>query len=144
MPDLGEIAAVVVGMGVMAVLRSMRMTMGMSRSTRVAVQLRPVGVVMRVMRVVMLVLAVRVGVGVIMRQMDVKLRADDAAAGLTADVQVVAGDAETGERAFEFGRVDAQVEERADKHVAADAAEQIEVERFHEDSPARALIWLAA
>ena len=43
------------------------------------------------------------------------------------------------------GEVQAQVQQRAQEHVAADAAKKIKVNRFHVSSPAaRALIWLAA
>ena len=44
--------------------------------------------------------------------------------------------------AFQFARVHAQINQRADEHVAADAAEKIEVKRFHFSTSA--LIWLAA
>ena len=37
--------------------------------------------------------------------------------------------------------IDAKIEHRADKHIAAEAAENIQVKRFHFQ---RALIWLAA
>jgi hypothetical protein len=39
-------------------------------------------------------------------------------------------------------RIHAQINQRAEEHVAADAAEEVKVERFH--FSANALIWLAA
>jgi hypothetical protein len=47
--------------------------------------------------------------------------------------------------AFQRAQLDAQIEKRADEHVAADPAEAVEVKCFHSNSPAaNALIWLAA
>src|SRR5436190_18680169 len=46
---------------------------------------------------------------------------------------------------LQLAQVHAEVKHRADKHVAADPAEHIQVKRLHSNSPATsALIWLAA
>ena len=49
--------------------------------------------------------------------------------------------------ALQLVRIDSEVDQRSDEHIAADAAENIEVKcLFHveADSAASALIWLAA
>jgi len=46
---------------------------------------------------------------------------------------------------LQLPEVDTEIEHGADEHVAADAAEYIQVKRLHSNSPAAsALIWLAA
>jgi deoxyribonuclease-4 len=46
---------------------------------------------------------------------------------------------------FERAELDAQIEQRPEEHVPADSAENIQIKRFHSNSPAaNALIWLAA
>lgn len=61
-------------------------------------------------------------------------------------MQVIALEAELAQFALELLRVDAEVNQRTDEHVAAEAAEDIEVKCFHVDidSAASELIWLAA
>ena len=122
----------------------MRMGMAMVVIVRVAVVM--------IMRVVMIVF-VRVrrrrgwgGVGVsFLLQMHVQLDAFDAVFLPAGGVQVVAGEVEFAQLPFEQFKLDAQIQERAQEHVAADAAEQVQIQRFHFNSPAvRALIWLAA
>ena len=68
---------------------------------------------------------------VVMREMHVELHAFDGGFVLARDVKVVAVELEFGEFAFEFARVHAQINQRADEHVATDAAENIKVKRFH-------------
>jgi hypothetical protein len=78
-------------------------------------------------------------------QMNIEFRAGDRAALLTRHVQVVAVQPELLQLVFQFVRIHSKIEHRADEHVAADAAEDVEVKRFHfRCSAASALIWLAA
>ena len=46
------------------------------------------------------------------------------------DVQVIALEAQLGQFALEFAGLNAQVDQRAEEHVAADAADQIQIELF--------------
>jgi hypothetical protein len=85
---------------------------------------------------------VRMVVDVLARplEMDIELDAVDARF-LSADrAQVIAGEAELPEFLLEPRGVNAEVNQRCDEHVAADAAETVEVEGLHRDSAARALI----
>ena len=75
-------------------------------------------------------------------QMDIKLHALDAGFLLARDVEVVAAEFQLLQLTFQLVRIRAEVNQRADEHVAADAAEYIEIKRFH--FSANALIWLAA
>jgi hypothetical protein len=69
-----------------------------------------------------------VGVLVVMFQMDVKFHAADGRFLPARDVQVIPVQPELGELGFEPARVHAQVEQGGDKHVASEAAYQIQVE----------------
>ena len=88
---------------------------------------------MRVMLVVMFV-----GAG----QMNIKLHAFDAGFLFACDVEVITVKFQFLQLALQLARIRAEVNQRADEHVAADAAENIKVKRFH--FSANALIWLAA
>jgi hypothetical protein len=103
----------------------------------------PVLVFMRVL-VRMAVPAVIVGMGVrvfmsvavlvivAMRPVDIKLHAVDGRLVRAVDVQVpVLVEREFAELCFELPGVHAEVDHRAEKHVAADAAEDVEVKGFH-------------
>jgi hypothetical protein len=79
-----------------------------------------------------------VGVG----QMDIKLHAGDAGFLLARDVEMIAVEFQLLQLALQLARIRAEVNQRADEHVAADAAENVEIKRFH--FSANALIWLAA
>ena len=62
---------------------------------------------------------------------NVELRRHDAVLVHARAVQVVTARAERGEARLDGGEVRARVEQRADRHVAADAAETIEIECAH-------------
>jgi hypothetical protein len=79
-----------------------------------------------------------VGVG----QMDIKLHAGDAGFLFARDVEVIAAEFQFLQLTFQLAGIRAEVNQRADEHVAADAAENVEVKRFHFST--NALIWLAA
>jgi hypothetical protein len=79
-----------------------------------------------------------VGVG----QMDVKLHAGDAGFLLARDVKMITAEFQLLQLALQLAVIHPEVNQCADEHVAADAAENVEVKRFH--FSANALIWLAA
>lgn len=137
----------------MFVTVSMRMFMGM----RVLVVMTMLLVMMAV--VVSMLVAVTMFMVVIVREVDIELHTGDALTVLTADVQVVAIELELGEFAFELLRINAEIDERGDEHIAADAAENIEIQCLHTKLlylttercrvntfyfSTNALIWLAA
>jgi hypothetical protein len=68
-----------------------------------------------------------VGVG----QMNIKLHAGDAGFLFARDVKMIAAEFQLLQLALKPARIRAEVNQRADEHVAADAAENIEVKRFH-------------
>jgi hypothetical protein len=68
---------------------------------------------------------------VIVFQVNVKLRSGDSGFFLARDVEVIALDPQFLQFVFELMRIDAKVEQRTQKHIAADAAEDIEVKDFH-------------
>src|SRR5579863_6540732 len=102
--------------------------MGMAVFVRVAVRVMVVVMVMIVMMTVF--------------EMDVELGAADLRFLAAGNVEVVAVELQLAEFAFELREVHAQVEQRANEHVAADAAKDVEIKCFHE--AASWLIWLAA
>ena len=87
---------------------------------------------------------------------DIELYAADAGLLTSLDMDVPAVQLELFQFVFERRRVKAQVDHRAKKHIATDAAENIEVKRFHRSfelevldrdpslAAASSLIWLAA
>ena len=75
-------------------------------------------------------------------QMDIKLHAGDAGIMFARDVEMIATEFQLLQLALQLARIRAEVNQRADEHVAADAAENVEVKRFHLSTSA--LIWLAA
>jgi hypothetical protein len=87
-------------------------------------------------------------VGVVVSKVNFKLHRLDLAAFDPMGVQVVAVQGELGQLPLNLCQVHAQIEHGAQEHVAADAAEDIQVKRFQSLSfPAVAtssLIWLAA
>ena len=103
------------------------------------------------MAVIVFVTVMVVVVIVVVREVDIELHAGDAGFLLARNVEVIAVELEFLQLAFQLARVHAEVEQRADEHVAADAAEDVEVKSFHSfdgdvTSAFRlsALIWLAA
>jgi hypothetical protein len=143
------IMAVAVGMFVLPVMVGMAVVMTVFVAMTVVVTVLmmvmvvvPVLVAMHVVMVV--VVRVFMSVVMIMREVDIKLDAGNGGFFAALHMQVVAIELELGQFAFELVLVHAQVNERADEHVASDAAEEVEIEGFHLDSATRALIWLAA
>ena len=68
-------------------------------------------------------------------QMDIKLHAGDAGFLLARDVEMIAVEFQLLQLALQLARIRAEVNQRADEHVAADAAENVEIKRFHIISP---------
>ena len=60
-------------------------------------------------------------------EMDVEFDAFDSGFGTARDVEVVPVEAEFFQLAFQRGGFDAEVDQGADEHVTADAAEQVEI-----------------
>jgi hypothetical protein len=67
-------------------------------------------------------------------EVDVEFGAGDVGFLGAGGVEVIALEVEATELFFELGEVDAQVEEGAEKHVAADAAQQVQIECLHESA----------
>jgi hypothetical protein len=88
-----------------------------------------VWVIMMVFLVIVM-MPVRVVV-MLVSQMNVKLHARDSLSFLPPDVQVIAIHLELREFTFQLARVHAQINQRANEHVAADAAENVEVKSLH-------------
>jgi hypothetical protein len=98
--------------------------------------------------------AVGVGVGVgidgfpsmrmFVLKMNVELGAGDLGLLPAVGVEMVACDLQFPELAFEGLALEAEVEHRPQKHVAADSTENVQVKSFHFVSAPSALIWLAA
>lgn len=68
---------------------------------------------------------------VVMGQMHIELYAGDGRSLLAGNVEVISAQLELFELAPEFARVNAQINQRRDEHVAADAAENVEIKRLH-------------
>ena len=82
---------------------------------------------------------------IVIMQVDVELHAFDGALRFAGGVEVVfAFEAEFLQFSFERLKIDAEIKHGANEHVAADSAENVEIESFHFLSAARALIWAAA
>jgi hypothetical protein len=98
--------------------------------------------------VVRVFVALFVFVFVVVGEVDVKFDAFDCATLGAMGVKVVAAQGEFGEFGLELRQFKAEIKHGSDKHVAADAAENIEVEgfQFFVDwaMEASSLIWLAA
>src|SRR4029077_13468034 len=101
----------------------------MGMRVRVRVDMGMAVIVVMVMSVIMRVSCLRVVM--VPGQVNVEVDALNTAFMAAADVQVVAIQSEFAQFLFELPAIDAEIEQGADKHVAADAAEQIEVEGLH-------------
>jgi hypothetical protein len=80
--------------------------------------------------VVLMTFFVRVRV-VMMTQMHVKLRPFDLRTLRARDMQMVSVHGQLGQFALQVGKPHSKVEHRADKHIAAQSAENIQIKRFH-------------
>ena len=64
-------------------------------------------------------------------KMDIKLHAGDAGFLSARDVKMITAELQLLQLALQLARIRAEVNQRTDEHVAADAAENIEIKRFH-------------
>ena len=85
-----------------------------------------------VVMIMMCVMRMSVFVAVVMfvGQMNVEFRSGNSRFFLARDVQVITIEAQFLQFMLELMRVHAQVQQRAEEHIAADAAEDIEVKEF--------------
>ena len=63
--------------------------------------------------------------------MNIELGSGDVRALLARGVQVVTANAQLLQLVFQLMEVHAHIQQRTDEHVAADATEDIEIQRFH-------------
>jgi len=82
--------------------------------------------------VVMLML---MSVIVIMRQMDVEFHPGDGGFLLAGDMEVIAIEPELFQLAFEPARIDSEIKQCGDEHIARDAADEVKVKNFHRFLP---------
>ena len=96
----------------------------------VFVMVMPVFVVMVVMFIMIVI------VMMIVFEVHVELRALNVGLFATRGVDVKFVEMQLFEFVLQLPKVDPEVEHRADKHIAADAAEHVEIKRLHSNSPA--------
>lgn len=82
-------------------------------------------------RVLVFVVMFLVRMVVIVREMNVELHAFNLRFVFSRAVQVIAVEMQLCQFVLELMEINAEVEQRTDEHVAADAAENIEVKSFH-------------
>ena len=126
---LGMFMAVLLG-AMMMVMR-VRMRVGMRFA------------IMVMLMSVLVIVAVVIAMFVFVSEMNVELRPGNGSAFPAANVEVISLEPELSQFALEGAHIQAQVNHRAQEHVAADAAEDVQVKSFHAFA-ASALIWLAA
>ena len=72
-----------------------------------------------------------IGVGVRVLEADVELHAGNVGLLPAGDMDMPAVEFEFFEFVFQRARIDAEINQRAEEHVAADAAENVQIKRFH-------------
>jgi hypothetical protein len=126
---------VVVAMPVRAVFMAMGVMVFMLMLMMVVVM--PSLIMRMLVRVIMIV--------VVIAHVHIEFHAFDAGFLGAGTMQMVAVELEGLEFALEVAEFHTEVEQGAEEHIAANAAEGIKVKRSHSSSPAaKALIWLAA
>ena len=88
-------------------------------------------IVFMLMPMVMVVMAVIAVMLMLVIEMHIELHTRDSLPLLPSDVKVIPVELELGEFSFELARVHTQINQRANKHVTADTAENIEIKCFH-------------
>lgn len=86
---------------------------------------------MTVLSLVFVALFVFVRVRMVVAQMNIKLRPFYLEALRTRGMQMVSVQAQLGQLALQVIQPHPKIEHRADKHIAAQAAENIQIKRFH-------------
>jgi hypothetical protein len=71
---------------------------------------------------------------VIVGKMNIKFHPVDISLLLGVRVKVITLKTQFGDLAFDVLQVDAEIDHRPEKHIAADAAKNIEIENFHESN----------
>jgi hypothetical protein len=138
--DRGEGAVFVRGMVMRVIGVPMWVGMGCAVSVRVQVGvIQGIGVARMIVRMGM-------SAGGLSLVVDVELGTGDLAFLGTMGLKLITLEPKFVQLGLERRKIDAQIEHSADEHVAANAAEAVEVEGLHGQAavPARALIWLAA
>lgn len=88
--------------------------------------------VVMVMRVIlMILLLMAVAMIVIMRQMNIELDPGDARFLRAFGMQVITAQVQLLQLVLEPMQIHTQIEQRPDKHVAADTADEIQIKRLH-------------
>lgn len=80
---------------------------------------------------VLMFMAMTVVMVMMLVQMNIELDAGNLCFLTTRNMQVILADTELLQFLFQFGRLDAEVNHRADEHIAADATEYVEIQGFH-------------
>ena len=99
----------------------------------------------RFMVMVMVMIMIMITMGMLVLQVNIELCPRDLAAFLSANMKVVAIEAQFLQLGLKPHSIHTQVQQGPDKHVSAQPTEDVQVKCFHESWPAAsALIWLAA
>jgi hypothetical protein len=121
-----------------------RMLMAVFGGVMLMVMRVRVGMRFSIMAVLMsMFMFVAIAMVVLVGQVNVEFRPGNGSTFPATNVEVIAVEPELAQFALESAHIQAQVDHRAQEHVAADAAEDIQVKSFHALA-ASALIWLAA
>src|SRR2546423_11865090 len=99
---------------------------------------------MRMHQIAVPVLVLVLVVMVILVQVNVEFSPGNRGFLIASDVEVISVEAKLLQFTLELAGIDPEIDHRANKHVAADAAENIQIKGFHDPLAASALIWLAA
>jgi hypothetical protein len=75
-------------------------------------------------------ITMRVLVAVLMREVNVEFDSFDGGFVSAGNVQMIAVELQLFQFVFEVVRIDTEIEQRADEHVAADPAEDVQIQRF--------------
>lgn len=119
----------VAGMSLIMRFMSMRMGMGvcMSHTTRMSVFVF-MGMLVRVFMMMFMIIVIMV---VMLVQVNIELKAVNVGFLSWLDMQMIAIELQLFQFTIKLRRLHADIEQRANKHVATDAAENIEIKRFH-------------
>src|SRR5689334_9518263 len=80
---------------------------------------------------VFVIMMVIVAMFMIVLQMNIELHAGDSGFLAARNVQVIAIEPQLLQLVLELVRINAKIEQRGNEHIAADAAEDVEVKSFH-------------
>jgi hypothetical protein len=78
-------------------------------------------------------------------EVNIELGARDGSAFLSGNMEMISANGKLAQFLLEAMEIQSQIEDRAQEHVAADSAENVQIQSLHDNSPAASmLIWLAA